>query len=209
MKLAVKVADCKVWGGSHNRTACNMLRRLFCGQLQIKHQFNKKVRESCLILSGVLSSAVHSWWVSCLTASNQPAAPWQTSLCMSHHMEHVIFLLMHARTHAHTHTHTHTHVQSHSSARGFPPRQCITCVTKSLTSVQKRESPFVFECGVWVHACVSACASVFGIVYTIGSVSGCVNGSVLIFLQGHRLMKDDSSGWRPRGRLAGWWFTLQ
>ena len=203
MKLAVKVTDCKVWGGSHNRTACNMLRRLFCGQLQIKHQFNKKVRESCMNLSGVLSSAVHSWWVSCLTASNQPAAPWQTSLCMSHHTEHVIFLLMHTHTRTHAHTRTVTFI-----CKGLPsPTVHYMCYEIPDKHTEKGK-PFVCERGVWVHACVRACASMFGIVYTIGSVSGCVNGSVLIFLQGHRLMRDDSSGWRPRVRLAGWWFTL-
>ena len=149
MKLAVKVTDCKVCGCSHNRTACNMLRRLFCSQLANQTSVNKKVRESRMNLTGVLSSAVQCWWVSCLTASNQPAAPWQSTLCMTHHMEHVILHFMHTHTHTHTHTHAVTFI-------------CKGLSSKTLKAIlpHRKGKPFVFVCRC-VHVHVPPCLIVY------------------------------------------------
>lgn len=60
--------------------------------------------------------------------------------------------------------------------------------------------------GMWVS--LRVCVCMFDSVYSISSVTACVNGSVLMLLQGHRLMRDESSGWRHQEGLAAWWFTL-
>lgn len=110
-------------------------------------------------LSGVVCSVVHSWWASCLTASNQPGAPWQTSQCMTHRTEHTMRPF---NAGAQTHTSSHIYLQGASL-----PNSVSGCIAKSLTSMHQREALCV-SAGACARAC--ARASMSDGVYSMSSV---------------------------------------
>lgn len=101
---------------------------------------NKKVGEPCIRLAGVWAQrCIADEFPALVLPTSQPASPWQTSLCMTHRMEHVILFLMHA----------HTHTAPFICQGGFPPQYCTPQHTDSPgRKKQKRET---------LHLCLRGC----------------------------------------------------
>lgn len=118
----------------HNWTTFNMLQQLFCSQLQIKHQLTGK-SEPWMNLTGVLSSAVHSWWVSCLTTSNQPASRSLANQAVYDSSHEACDRVLNAHRRAHSLLHADS-MQSHSTAWGFPPSPKLHYMCKEIPDKQ-------------------------------------------------------------------------
>lgn len=142
-----------VWGCFHNRTACSTGWAATLQPSAKQISVNKKVRQSCMNLTGVMCLVAHSWWVSCLqqarrSLANTPVYDSSLGACDE------LFTLKHSLTcslQGPSHPNMHYKIHDRDTKRG---------------------KPGLFWLWMPARACVSN-----GVCCVVG-VRGCMNGSV-------------------------------